>query len=483
MANFFSNVFSRLGFGSTGSISPPVNRRQMLRGYTKLEPEKSQNVSSLDYARNTSHSLILNSAVARSVLNAFLGGVIGSGVELRSEVKRKNRDRKTGEFKLNEVVNEQIQREWKRWGEAATADGTLTWTELTRRVLSTIIESGECYVRVLPHNPTDDADRLPFSLQILESDMVDEFYSGAVSENSGEYWQDGIRYDVYGKPLSYAYKVVERGIYVTKEYDARGILHLFFKDTLRPNSRRGWPLLTPVLGLIDRLEAYMAMVLLHTETNAAINTYLIPDPTLASPIDDDSVTYDEVAEMSTKGGGIKVLPPGTRIHERSQVQYSQLKEFVTASVQQVASAVGLSYEAIALDYSQSNFSSNRMGGVVNAERFREVRNVLIEDLFEPVFKQWLSVYLLTTTAGSVRTDDYPHSWHHKSIPYMDPQKQIMALKGLSELGVISKTTLAKELGYDYESEVKVMERETSIQPQPIQGEHSSIRQTNNGNEG
>lgn len=470
MANIFTGLFTRLGWGpaaSAQSINPPVNRRQLLRGYTKLEPEKAQHNSSLDYARNTSHNLMLNSAVAKAVLNAFLGGVIGSGVELRSEITRRNKDRKTGEYKLNEAANEEVQNAWKHWGEIASADGTLTWNELTKRVLASIIESGECFVRFIPHNPSSDSDRLPFSLQILEGDMLDEHYSGSIVEGSGEYWQEGIRYNAYGMPLRYAFKVVENGVYVTKEFVAGdGILHLFFKDSLRPNSRRGWPLLTPILGVIDRMEAFMAMALLHSESNAAVNTYLIPDPTMASPLDDNSVTLDEMGEISTKGGGVKVLPAGTRIHERQQIQSAQLRDFVQTSIQQVASAVGLSYEAIALDYSKSNFSSNRMGAVVNQERFREVRDMLVQDLFEPVYKRWLSTYLLTTTSGSVRTADYPRSWHHKSVPYMDPQKQIAAMKGLSDLGVISKTTLAKELGYDYASELKVMEKE----PKP-QGEH------------
>lgn len=462
--NFISNFFSRFGFGSAvgGSLNPPTNRRQRIRGYTKLEPEQTQHTGSLDYARNFSHNLFLNSATAKAVGRAFRSGVIGSGVKLRSEVRHKNKDRRTGTYKLNNAVNEKIVKDWEAWGRTATVDGELTWHKLTRKVLSTIIESGECYIRLLDIPPSNEAkgirSHIPFSMQILESDMLDENYTGTIDENSGEYWMEGIKYDRFNKALSYAFKVIVRGFYETREYDARNTLHLYVSDELRPNARRGWPWLTNVLTVIDRLDAYLATQLLHAESNAAINTYVIPDSTQAAPLDDNT-SYEELADQSNRGGGIRVLPAGSQVHERPQIASQQLDQFVTTSLRQVAAAVGITYESIALDHSRSNFSSARMGNLVNSDRFDEIRKFLIEEFFDVAYRRWLRAYLLTNpfpASPSENTDNYHHSWIAKKIPHVEPVKAVTAAEKLHKLGIVSKATIAQDLGYDLDSELKQM---------------------------
>ena len=457
-----NGIFVPNRFYSGSSVNPPVNNRQRMKGGVTLTPEQSQQRANLDYVRNFSHNLFINSAVARSVGRVFRLGVIGPGIELRSEVRRRNKDRKTGVYKFNDDLNEQITDDWNDWGRACTVDGQLSWYECTRKALTTMLESGDCFVRFYSVPAENTAIRyrspIPFSLQLLESDMLDSNHSGQVSDPN-EYWKDGIKYDRFGRPLAYGFRVIVRGNYETVEVPANEVIHLYLRDELRPNSRRGWPLLTSVIGVVDRMETYMATQLLHAEQNAAVSTYLIPPDygNSAPPLGDEGDDpYADVVNRGNRGGGVVPLAPGTQVIERPQIAATQLDPFVTASLQQIAAAVGVTYEALALDFSRANFSSSRLATIMNSERFNELRQFLEREFFEVVWHRWLELTLLRPEYQRQSQDpaDYHHSWAHKRLPYVDPQKSIAAAKLAYDLGLASLETLSHDNGYDFESEMR-----------------------------
>ena len=478
---FLSNMF-----GGGMSVSPPVNLRQRVKGYTKLDPETSQRSYSLDYSRNFSHNLFVNSAPAIAVGNAFRHGVLGSGVRLRSEVKNKHKDRTTGQHKYNERANERIEKDWKKWGKCCTVDGLLGWHEFSRKTLNTIIESGEAFIimyDIAPENRIKGIkSNIPLSFQLLEGDMVDETYAGEIT-NAGDYWIEGIKYNKFGRPLSYAFKVVVNGLYETKIYDARNILHLFMADKLRPNARRGFPWLTPVVSTIDKLEAYMSSMLLYMEQSSSVNTYIVPEAGVGDtqgPQPEE--LYESVHNESNRGGGIRVLPPGSSVIERPQVGAAQLDPFIQASLRTVAMAVGLTYEALTLDFSKTNFSSGRLSNLVNTDRYNEVRTYLIENMFDVIYEKWLKAYLLTKPFDSLPSEnpeDYNHTWSIKKQQYIDPTKALNASKTAYELGIVSKSTLAEDHGYDYASELKLQAQdiravaEAGLSQNPTEAETSS----------
>lgn len=462
--NFFHRLGSFFGFGT--SITPPVNQRQRFRGGNRLKPEESQQSFSLEYAQNTSHALHLNSAVARATTRAIRLGVLGSGIKLRSELKNRTKDRATKAYKMNEKANDLVAKEWEKWGRVVTIDGTLGWHDACGQVLSTIIESGEAFVRIYsipPENRTKGVkSNIPLSIQIIEADALDSHHSGEALND--DYWLDGIKYDKFHRPLAYALKVCIRGTYETREYDARDILHLFIRSEQRPNSRRGWPWLVPVQGTIDRLDSFLAARLLHAEQSSAVTDYIIQDANLGNPIapEEDLASYDDVVDQGNKGGGVRLLPPGSQVVTRAQIQTTAVDPYVETCQQQIAMAAGITYESLTLDHSRSNFSSARMGTLVNNERFDEIRKYLMTEFFDIIYRKWVSAWLLTSPKEptlSENPDEYYHSWQHKQRPYVEPYKQLAAAKTAHELGVVSKTSIANDLGYDLDSEIKQMAKD------------------------
>ena len=470
MAN--NNIFQRLGsfFGFGGSsLTPPINSRQRYRGGNRLKPEESQQSFSLEYAQNTSHALHLNSAVAKAATRAIRLGVLGHGIKLRSEIKNRTKDRTTKAYKPNEKANEIVVKDWENWGRVVTIDGKLSWNDACGQVLSTIIESGEAFIRIYnipPENITKGIrSNIPLSFQIIEADSLDSTYSGEVEGDN--YWLDGIYFDKFHRPLKYALKVCIRGLYETRTFDARDILHLFFSSEQRPNSRRGWPWLVSVQGTIDRLDAFLAARLLHAEQSSAVTDYIIQDLNVGSPIapEESLASYDDVIEQGNKGGGVRLLPPGSQVASRPQIQSHSAEPYVKICEDQIAMSVGITYEGLTLDHSKSNFSSARMGSLVNNERFDEIRKYLIDNFFDVIYRRWVSAWLLTSPPEptlSQKVEDYKHSWQHTHKPHIEPNKQITAAKQAYELGVVSKTSIASDLGYDLDSEIKQIVREEKM---------------------
>ena len=467
--NDFIKNFIPLGrsrFASRGAVNPPVNERQSDYGTVVYRPEEAQKPVSLSYAQNFSHRLFINSAAARAAGRVLVQGTIGPGIDLRSELKRKNKSRATNTYKLDEPANKQIVDAWNQWGRAVSVDGQLSWLEFTRRALHTIIESGDVFIKfynIVPQNPVlglkpvEKGKEIPLSLQLIEGDAINTTYTGAITPNSGQYWLDGIKYNKFGRPLAYAFEVMVEGVYQTREYDASEILHLYQKDNLRPNSRRGFPFLTPVLSVIDRMNAYMASQLLHAEQNAAVTTYLTSDLYGPYAPGGKPEAGQTTVNMPSKAGGERRLPPGTKVYERPQIAATQLTPYITVSLQQVASAIGVTYEALAMEFSQSNFSSTRQGAINNGERYREIRELLIRDLYEVVFIKWMSLYLLTNPFNGNYSKDpyaYEHSWSSKELPYVDPNKATVAARTALDMNVVSLSTAARNLGYDYMAELK-----------------------------
>ena len=465
--NVGGNLFNFLGpfnpfnwFG-TGAVTPDANPRQVIKSSTRLKPEETQR-NSLEVAQNFSHFLALNSPVAKGALIKLRSGVIGEGVKLRSEIKKKYKDRKSKAEALNDKVNKAIEQEWEKWGRAVTVDGQLSWYEATRKILTAIAESGECFVkiyRIIPKNRfLGEQTKVRLSIQILEGDMLDSTYITNGLTEDGGYWESGIYYDKFSRPLKYAFKVKTNGnVYQTQVFDAKNILHLFMADEQRPETKRGWPWLVSVRQTIDQMESFKKVQLAHAEEAASVNTYVIPSLQAAGGVaPDEEVDYSGITDEASRGGGTVILPPGYEVKERPQIPLGQLEPFINTAQKDVAMSWGFSREAITNDHTGSNFSQARLAMLSDVERYKEVQRFLEIKLFDPMFRLWVIEFLLTNPpfVTSENPDDYPHTWIFRSYPYVEVVKGTQAKIMQMNAGLVSPKTVANELGYDYEAEMK-----------------------------
>ena len=467
MANNNNNIFNFLGpfnpfswFGN-GAITPDANPRQVVKSSVRLKPEESQR-NSLEVTQNFSHFLALNSPVARGALIKLRSGVLGEGVKLRSEIKRKYKTKGAKELPLDDSTNKAIEQEWEKWNRAVTVDGQLSWYEATRKVLTSIAESGECFVkfyRIIPKNRfLGEQTKVRLSFQILEGDALDSTYHSQAVSDGGNYWENGIEYDKFSRPVNYAFKVKTSGdTYQTQVFDARDILHLFMADEQRPETKRGWPWLVSVRQTIDQMDAFKKVSLAHAEENATVTTYVTPSlQAVGGVAPEEEVDYDGIAREIAQGSGTVYLPPGYEVKEKSQIPLGQLEPFINSSQKDVSMSWGLSREAITNDHSGSNFSQARLATLSDVERFREIQRFLEIKFFEPCYRLWLIELLLTDPPFKISEDpnDYHHRWIFRSYPYVEVVKGTQAKILQMNAGLVSPKTVSSELGYDFEAEMR-----------------------------
>ena len=451
--------------GKTGPLDANKGNRQTAKAFYRFTPEQSQSSNlSLIEAQNFSHDIFLNSNFGRSIGRSFRQGVLGDGLTLRSEVRYKNPSRSSaqkGARKLNDAVNKQIQDDWKKWSRAVSRCGQLSWDELCRLVLSTMIESGEVFIRLYEAAPENQAKGVtkkggvPLTLQVLEADMVDEKRTNVVDE-AGNYWIQGIKFDPDGRPLAYAFRVIINGNYETREFPASNVLHLFMRDEQRPSTRRGWPWVTASRHLTDQADAFIKAQLVHAQRSATPNAYVVqaPEGQTVTPAD-EALDYSGITNRSSADGSIVTLPHGSSVTEAKHNVASSIEPYIVATQQLVAMGIGITSDELSLDSSRQNFSGLRAGGIKNAGRYSEVRTFLINNFYNIIYRVWwLPRYLLTIkdNTWSVDPDAYPFSWSYKHPPYVEPVKQLEAHQLAYDLGVVSKSTIAHDLNYDFESE-------------------------------
>ena len=456
-------------FGSGGHLTPETNAAQRQAATTHNKPEEEQALN-LQRAQNASHSLCLNSPMARSVLRAYRTGVLGNeGIKLRSEARRRNKTRGNEKvYKLNEPLNAALEKAWTEWGKCVSICGEYSWLDTQRQIINTIIESGDCLVRFYPVAPSNEAKGIKsdimLSLQVIEGDRIDCSYNGSIS-SEGEFWQDGIKMDRFGRKLAYAIetKISER-LYETREYDAKDILHLYFRSEERAGAVRGWPMLTSVRHVASEVRRFVEATIDFQQSNASTVAWVSPDPSSTPPAPLTEEDVDAITEQSTRGGGVRLLPSGATVHERNTAQATQIGPFIDATEEMVGMASGLTKELVTGNMTNTNFASGKLGQLLNNEQFMEKQQFMVENVHEPTLARFMKVWLLVAKGRdiSLNLEDYKHSWITRTYPTSEELKAANAAKVNLELGLTSRTRLANERGIVWEDEVIQMGREQQI---------------------
>jgi lambda family phage portal protein len=141
--------------------------------------------SSLSTLRSRSHDLVRKNPYAANAVDSIVSNCIGTGIKPQSKAK-------DSEFR------KKIQELWLNWTDEADAAGLCDFYGLQSLVLRSIIESGECFVR-LKINKSNDA--VPLKLQVLESEHLDSSKDGLLP--NGNVVKSGIEFDKTGKRVAY----------------------------------------------------------------------------------------------------------------------------------------------------------------------------------------------------------------------------------------------------------------------------------------
>lgn len=431
---------------------------------TSASTADSELRSSLMRLRDRSRQLYRDDDYCRSAIRTIVNNVVGRGVRFQAQVKL---TRKRGDG-LNKDLNDEIERKWKQWKRKENCDvsGKLSFNEIERLILKTAANDGEFVVRYIYE--ARGKMKVPFSLELIEADLLDENHN-QILDNGGQI-RMGVELDKWKKPVAYWFLTSHPGDFqhannraaMRRRIPAEEILHDFISD--RMNQTRGAPWIASAMLRLHHLGGYEQAEVIASRAGASLMGF-VESPMGEMP-EDDVVDGEKVLDFEP--GTWKYLAPGEKVSIPAiNRPGGQFEPFVRAVLRGIAAGIGISYESISKDYSQSNYSSSRLALIDDRENYRIIQQWLVANFHQPVFEKWLKLSVLS---GELKIADYELNtekytdvrWTPRGFSWIDPTKDVAASIAENRAGFKSKTQIIAEAGEDYEEVLEQIAEEKKL---------------------
>ena len=460
-------------------LAPPKRKRafagaavdRLTSGWvTSTQSADSEIKGSLKKLRNRARQLVRDVDYCKNAVRAITDNVVGTGVRLQAQVRQLRGG------KLNQKTNDEIERAWKKWGHSNSCDvaGKLCFDDLTRNAVNAWAESGECWIRLVRGKQFGNSD-VPFALQLLESDMIDEDYEGKAQKKGWE-WRMGVLCDSWGRPQKYAVFNRHPGDTLFVNQPTAGEKHVFIdaKDIIhlakfeRPGQTRGIPWMASAIQRMHHLEGYEQAELVRARASSALMAWIqTPEGELSG---EDVVDEERVYDLSP--GSVRYLAPGESVHVPNlDAPDGQFEPFLRAMLRALASGIGCSYETISRDYSQTNYSSSRLSLLQDQEAFKALQYQLKEVFLERVYNEWLEIAVLSGALDLPTYQAEPQryrmaKWLFRGWGWVDPMKEVQASQLAVKAGFKTQSqVLAETSGMDYEEFLAARKNELDMAEQ------------------
>ena len=422
--------------------------------------------NSLRKLRDRSRELVRNNPYAKQAKRTTQLNIVGTGMKFQSIVKQQRGG------KRDEKINDLIEEKWAEWSQAMNCDcaGRHSFHEFEWLISGALPESGEAIIRIV-RQPFGES-KVPIGLQIIESDLLDEEYSGATLAKTNE-WRNGVEVDQWGKAVRYSIMSRHPGdaYYLTNQgkqkenllLPANDIIHLFLPE--RPGQNRGVPWFHAIMEDAHQLQGYEQAAIIRARLGASVAAYVTNNS--GELIGDDIENGQRVQDMEP--GQFHYLAPGESI-QVPDIDYpsQQYEMFVKNKVRRFASGFGCSYETISKDFSETNYSSSRLSLLEDRTHWEFCQKYIIKNFHFRVFKEWLQLSVLS---GDLNFPEYTANpsrfckprWTPPVTHYIDPLKEVKAYREAEQAGYMTKSqVIAMSGGGDYDDIVRELSREQEV---------------------
>lgn len=401
--------------------------------------------------RDGARDLERNNPLAAKACSEYEIKVVGTGITPQA---------RTDNPELNKVLDDLF---WQ-WSNNGNYDGQPGYFGIQGLGFRSIFRDGEALIRhrqVEPQNaPKVTFKRkkvaIPYQLQLLESDFLDNLKTSVEPGDEG-YIIQGVQFDPQGRRTGYWLHPSHPG-----DMGLSGLLSNYSASEFVPVSDiehgrriqragqvRGVSSLAPVLVALHELDNYEQAEQTRKLIEACLTAFVIQP-------DDDGQSLGSVVQDSS-GNAVESFEPGMIAYLRGgkQVQVSEPKaaggyaEYMRTRHRVIAAGVGMPYEVLTNDYSQSNYSSSRMG-LVSFKKITEHLqwSVAIPFFGDPVWRRFIDTCEIAGIVPANVGNKYQVQWAPPPFDLLDREAE--ALADLFELRIGKKTwaQLVGEQGED-----------------------------------
>lgn len=416
---------------------------------------------SLSTMRDRSRDMIRNNPYAASAQRIVRNNVVGVGIGFQSQIKFPDG---TLDDKLNTEIEGKFL-EWSRKKNCHTA-GILSLNEICNTILSQAFEAGEILIRKRFMAFGDS--RIPFALEVIEADRLADRYNRQ-RDNNGHTIRMGVEVDQWGRPVAYFFLKGHPGDYGLgialtdlERVPANEVIHLYIAE--RFPQTRGVPWLHTAISRLRDMGGYTEAEVVAARSSACIAGFIHSES-------DDSPENKEGSVLQVKPGAFVHLAPGEDISAFNPNRpTNSLEPFMRFMIREVATGIGVSYESLSRDYSQSNYSSSRLSLLDDRITWRILQGWLVSNFLYEVYKDWLNMAVL---CGEVRIRDFetdPQKYRQARFrppgwSWIDPTKEVQAYKEAVKAGFMTLSDVIAQTGQGSDLEDLLKTRRAELDKQ------------------
>lgn len=430
----------------------------------------SELVTSLTQLRTRSRALVRDASYAKRARVCVVNNVIGSGIGMQAQVLS-SRDT------LSQRINDDIESVWEEWADAENCHtgGRLAFAMFERACMAQVFDAGEVFVRI--HLRKFGSSNVPLALELIEAERIaDELTSPFLAATTGNEVRMGVEVNEFHRPVAYfirrrhpsEFRFSHAAPDQVERVPAENIIHLALID--RWPQTRGEPWLHTAARRLNDMDGYSEAEITRARVQAC-TAGAIETPESAESFgeqqDDGSVI------MEVEPGVYKRLAPGEKlVPGQVTAPNPALDPFMRYMLREVSAGAGPSYSSISRDYSQANYSSERVAQLDDRDLWRFFQSWFIRDLRYPVHRLFIRQGVLSGAIASIPPEQYglnvrkfervlfkPRGWS-----WVDPTKEVEAYKEAIKAGFTTRTDViaATAGGQDVEDIDATRERELNL---------------------
>lgn len=399
--------------------------------------------------RDGARDLERNNPLAAKACSEYEIKVVGTGITPQA---------RTDKPELNKVLDDLF---WQ-WADNANVDGQPGYFGLQGLGFRSVFRDGEALLRHRQVNPQDAPKvtykgrkvAIPYQVQLLESDFLDNLKTYPLEDG---YIIQGIQFDKQGRRTGYWLHETHPGdagltgllsnYYLSKFVPAETVEH--GRRIQRAGQVRGVSSLAPVLVALHELDNYEQAEQTRKLIEACLTAFVYE-------ADDSGESLGTIVQDAA-GNKVESFEPGMVAYVRGGkgITLSEPKaaggygEYMRTRHRVIAAGVGMPYEVLTNDYSQSNYSSSRMG-LVSFKKITEHLqwSVAIPFFGTPVWRRFIDNCVIAGIVPANTGNLYQVTWAPPPFDLLDREAE--ALADIFELRIGKKTwpQLVGEQGED-----------------------------------
>jgi lambda family phage portal protein len=405
------------------------------RGAGEMVNQNSAALAARGTLARRARYLAANSALAAAGVEAWVSALIGTGIKAQSAHPDPN-------------VRALINASFEAWTDRSDADGLTDFYGLQALVARRMVIDGEAVALLT-------ADQGGLRIRLLDPEQLD----GSMTRELGGGARiiAGVEFDAAGRRVAY-WLYRERpglGMALTPiRIDAADVLHVFRVEA--PGQVRGVSWFAPILLRLREHDEAIDAQLVRQKLSAMLAGFIVdPEGQATGFANGEQPSIAGLLEAGLSPGTLSVLNAGQDIRWSDPADVgAEVIDFLKVTSREIASGLGVPYEAMTGDLSSVNYSSIR-AGLVEFRRKAEAlqHGVLAFQLLRPTFRRWITVESLAGRLAAPGSDLEPLMavrWITPKQAWIDPLKDSQAEAAAIAAGLMSRREAVASRGLDIE---------------------------------